>query len=534
MLPQDTKLNLDALNQESSTQDRVAILKQDSSGNLHVVGDRSSRSASPDQRPTRPLDLDIHRAQIAADNMEYLSHLGQVVPQASTSGDNKESSWIYLNLLISMAQLHTISVTPTFIRRAIRKMSTKLEISADGHKVRWKGGLEGTTLSREEEHAMDPANHSMHDNAGKIRHRRSKGSKTTSSSNIISEEPSSEAQTSGHHFSSGPMLHISAGATSTILTSRTRAKSGSAFDYQPQFYRGYKHASHGSYLDSTGPSRSGGSSRVAHTLSRQNPNHQKNDEGIITFFSSPYFCSDASADSALLNSKPVRPVSPGHTLGLKRDPVEESPLRHHDACYFIPRFVAPPYVPPPDEPLIAFQPTQLTLTGNDETPQPMELPVSGLGGVYPEDNFALNVKVCRVRQQEYPSAERAPFTGTRKRKRYSYRILGCKTLSLQPSKLPPPNYLFFTHSSSTDSRQSFFDSVSETSFSLGDENFPTHAAFLHHWESGSTSNDEIDGGDSSCLDMLAMARAADPDTLAVGDQAFRMTNLDDTMKRQLE
>ncbi|RMZ86610.1 hypothetical protein DV736_g6164, partial [Chaetothyriales sp. CBS 134916] len=531
MLPQDTKLNLDALNQEPSTQDSVAKLRQDvsSAGNSDIVGDHFSRPGSPDQRPTRPLDLDVHRAQVAADNMEYLRHLGLTTPRASASGD-KHSSWIYLNLLISMAQLHTINVTPTFIRRAVRKMSTKLELSADGHKVRWKGGLEGTTFTQEEEGAIDPSNNSIHDNGGKVRHRRSKRTKTTSSSNNISERPSSEAQTSGHHSSSGPMQHISAVATAAIpTTSQTQAKSGSAIEYQPLFYKGNKYAAHGSYLDSTCPSHSSSSSSAAHVLSRRNLNHYRNDEGIITFFSTPHFCSDASADSAPTNWKLVRPVFPGHALGIKKELVEESSLRHHDACYFTPQFAAPPYGPSPDEPLIAFRPTQLTSAGNDET-QPMELPVSGLGGVNPEDNFALDVKVGRFRHQEYPSTERTPFHRKRKRKRYSYRILGCETLSLQASKLPPPSYLFFTPSSLSDSPQSFLDSDSETSVSSANENFLAPAAFLNHWESCGTSDDEMGGCDSLSLDILTMAQGADLDSHAVEDPAFRMASLDDIMK----
>ncbi|RMZ78881.1 hypothetical protein DV738_g3645, partial [Chaetothyriales sp. CBS 135597] len=524
MLPLDSKVNLDALHHDQSAHDRVAKLKRNASsaGNSEVVSDPFSRPSSPDQRPTRPLDLDIHRAQVAAENMEYLRHLGLTMPQDSASGESKEPTWIYLNLLISMAQLHTFNVTPNFIRRAIRKMSTRLELSADGHKIRWKGGTEGTTFSREEERAIDTTNDSMHDAAEKVRHRRSKRSKTTSSSNNVSEKPSSEAQTS-----SGPTQHVSTGATSTLPPPTKRA---SAFDYQPLFYRGNRLAGYGIYLDSTSPSGSGGSSSAAHALSKRNLNPDGQDDGIITFFSSPYFCSDSSAETAPINWRPVRPVFPGHALGFEKEELEESPLRHHDACYFTPQFAAPPYVPLENDPLIAFQPTQLTSAGKSET-QPMELPASGLGGVSPEDNFALDVRVGRVRQQEYLSAERIPFTGKRKRKCYAYCILGCKKLPLQASKLPPPSYLFFPNSSSSDSRPSFVDSESDTSaVSSGDDIFPPPAAFLNHWMSGGTSDEEVDRDDGSSLGMLAKARGAGTDMAVVERPGFRITNLDNTVK----
>ncbi|RMD41067.1 hypothetical protein DV735_g4016, partial [Chaetothyriales sp. CBS 134920] len=520
MLPLDSKVNLDAIHHEPSAQDRVARLRRNGpgAGTSDIVADPFSRPGSPDQRPTRPLDLDIHRAQVAAENMEYLRHLGLTMPQSNATEESKDSTWIYLNLLISMAQLHTINVTPNFIRRAVRKMSTRLELSADGHKIRWKGGVEGTTFSREEERAIDTTNDSMHDAAEKVRHRRSKRSKTTSSSNNISEKPSSEAQTS-----SGPTQHVSTGATSTIPTQTKRA---SAFDYQPLFYRGNRFAAYGFHLDSTSPSGSGGSGSATNALSTQNLNPDRQEDGVITFFSTPYFCSDSSAETAPVNWRPVRPVFPGLALGFQKEQLEESPLRHHDACYFTPQFAAPPYVPVEDEPLIAFQPSQLTSAGKYET-QPMELPASGLGGVSPEDNFALDVKVGRVRQQEYLSTERIPFTGNRKRKCYSYRLLDCKTLRLQASKLPPPSYLFFPNSSSSDSRPSFVDSESDTSaVSSGEDIFPAPAAFLNHWLSGGTSDDEVDRDDGSSLGMLAMTRGAGTDRAAVERPGFRMTNLD--------
>lgn len=70
-------------------------------------------SASPEQRPTRPLDLDPDRAQIPADNVEYIRHLGLSTPQLASDDSNEETDaegWIYLNLLINMAQLDRKSV----------------------------------------------------------------------------------------------------------------------------------------------------------------------------------------------------------------------------------------------------------------------------------------------------------------------------------------------------------------------------------------------------------------------------------------
>ncbi|OAA82199.1 frequency clock protein [Akanthomyces lecanii RCEF 1005] len=108
----------------------------------------------PEQRPTRPNDLDPDRAQIPADNMEYIRHLGLVPPELLPDATQETpdvapdaEGWVYLNLLCSLAQLHMINVTPDFVRAAVAEISTKFQLSPDGRKIRWRGGSEGTKLT---------------------------------------------------------------------------------------------------------------------------------------------------------------------------------------------------------------------------------------------------------------------------------------------------------------------------------------------------------------------------------------------------
>ncbi|EDN97319.1 hypothetical protein SS1G_11844 [Sclerotinia sclerotiorum 1980 UF-70] len=112
---------------------------------------KSRGSPSPEQRPTRPLDLDPDRDQVGSDNVEYIRHLGISAPQLLTEESQDAAvdadGWVYLNLLINMAQLHIINVTPDFIRSAVTELSKKLQVSPDGKKLRWRGGTEGTHLS---------------------------------------------------------------------------------------------------------------------------------------------------------------------------------------------------------------------------------------------------------------------------------------------------------------------------------------------------------------------------------------------------
>lgn len=109
---------------------------------------------APDQRPTRPRDLDPDRVQIPSENMDYIRHLGLVSPEflqgSRTSYQDvapDAEGWVYLNLLCNLAQLHMVNVTPSFIRQAVSEKSTKFQLSSDGRKIRWRGGTDGTKFS---------------------------------------------------------------------------------------------------------------------------------------------------------------------------------------------------------------------------------------------------------------------------------------------------------------------------------------------------------------------------------------------------
>jgi hypothetical protein len=152
----------------------------------------------------------------------------------------------------------------------------------------------------------------------------------------------------------------------------------------------------------------------------------------------------------------------------------------------------------------------------------MEFEASGIGGVSPKDNFALDVKVMRRSQdpRRDPRPAVVPLTGSRKRKRYSYRTASCMALELQPSKLPPPSYVFFTSSSSSaDPAMEVSDSESSSSV---DEDDPAPAPFLNQWSTGSSDVAEEELFDSESVDMLELAREAAPETIAAQERAFLM------------
>lgn len=123
----------------------------ENSGSTTVFKLPPNATSLPEQRPTRPRDLDPNRPQIPSENMDYIRHLGLVAPELLAGSKSvpqdvspDAEGWVYLNLLANLAQLHILNVSPEFIRRAVREKSTKFQVSTDGRKIRWRGGTEGT------------------------------------------------------------------------------------------------------------------------------------------------------------------------------------------------------------------------------------------------------------------------------------------------------------------------------------------------------------------------------------------------------
>lgn len=540
ILPPDSKVNFDAMDVgvEKRQPPRLRTSESDttvSEGN----GGSTSRSGSPDQRPTRPLDLDIHRAQVAAENIQYLRHLGLSSPRVDT--EESDDSWIYLNLLINMAQLHTINVTPEFVRKSIKKLSTKFRLSRDGHKVSWIGGSEGTTFSREEEKALEIVDHQRdatcpdESNEDSGTGGSSKRSKTDTNSNAVASNTatSSADKTSALQTSDTSKQQVSTAATSNMLSSlHTKpSKISTSFDYKPIVYRERSVQLPESYLqdsDSSLDDSSGGSSGLANALSRSNLNQQRNsDEGLITFYNNPFFCSDYSGDKTPQNMLRDREAEAGVLLGI--DPaieLVESPSRLAGACYFTPQFGPPQFRAADNENLPSLDLTSLRQAGEEET-QPLEFGCSGLGGITPDDNFAVDVHVHMVTISSdtvVNQDQQSPRTGNKAVPKFLYRQGKSNKIDLLPSRLPPPSYVFFT-SSSSEGNQNLdeSDGESEETSSIVDEENVVPPLFLQRWsheDSGEYEDSEGGVQDDSSIDMLAIARAADPVQIAEQERQY--------------
>ena len=461
---------------------------------------------STSQRPTRPMDLDIQRAQIPAENIQYLRHLGLPSPQIHSAPETseKKDGWIYVNLLISMAQLHTLNVTPDFIKKSISDLSSKFELSEDGSKMRWKGGTDATRLSSDSG-SMQGSSGSSPDQTGL----------QTDSSLRISDEPhalwreqsgdSSEVPHGLPFAAPNPQVATSAtrGATERTTATPQILKSSSKFDYQPVRFLRQHSSQQDDYLDTesdyadwtTGvegtTARESGSNDIS--ASGSNSWAKLADSGPIIFYNNPLFCTDLSGDRQITitpNSGPPR-----RTLGVL-PPIEErgGAARNCHVSYFNTSDAETS----PDEFRNVYATTgldlsPLSLAGEENTP-PMDMEVSGIGGVQPTDNFAVRVRYTRTPKVQ-PSKQGA----------YDYEIMSRERTELPESALPPPSYLWRNISSSLDEADDVMESdseVEESSEDLGNDDQPVPPSSLKHSSTEAKGSDELEdvSSDVSMMD----------------------------------
>ncbi|CAI4220030.1 unnamed protein product [Parascedosporium putredinis] len=266
----------------------------------------ATHNSTPEQRPTRPRDLDPDRAQNPSENIEYLRHLGIAPPdiQHTEVGLDKEASlspdaegWVYLNLLYNLAQLHIYNVTLSFTRAAVSEKSSMFQMSADGCKIRWRGGTEGTS----------PTNLSSND-------RRIGGEDGVASR--------------------GPKSKLSEGKTSSDPSAARRSRFGAhspqtaadSFQYKPLFVK--NRSPNEQTSEDTGSSRGSRDesyftgSPWAGSGSGSSLRRKRRVDGAIIYYSGAPFCTDLAGD-------------PGTTLSspLCEDPIaeeylEEAPIPH--------------------------------------------------------------------------------------------------------------------------------------------------------------------------------------------------------------
>ena len=568
ILPDDADLQVDSVSESNVAVQQSRQSSRDGRGSIR--GPPTSRDQSPDQRPTRPLDLDLHRVQIPADNIDYIRHLGLSSPSAS---DNPmtDDGWVYLNLLISMAQVHTLNVTPAFIRQAITDTSSKLDLSPDGTKVKWRGGTDGTNFSSESDEASDiDMLETTHATSAVVE-------------NIPSGKSTNEAVLQGNQdpntalFFSNPRSSIdSVPGPKRRPLPLDQAHSGAKFHYKPLFF--HDTSSQGTD-ESDLPSDSVASSELmenatgmdsginsgSHGLreSEVKLRKQNAENGPIIFYHRARFCTDLSGDldgAFYDQSAYYRYTQDPIGIILENLDKQDSDASgdsldslgsDHDSIH-----TSDSALDLGD--LKSCISDCLTSVNSDPSPLPME--ASGLGGVQPEDNFMVKVKVHQVNKgresslrtsiptrllSNWPSRRpaKASFdSGDVPRSQPSEmpvtrKIISTDRTALKPSSLPSPSYACLPFSSSDsededDEEESSIDPHHNTFFSpreaMGAISSKSSSNKAKSDVDASTSSssreddedDDDDDDDDDSIDLLAHARVLDPETVAAHEREF--------------
>ncbi|KAF2240820.1 hypothetical protein BU26DRAFT_404472, partial [Trematosphaeria pertusa] len=523
--------------------------------NLNIHEQDFASSGSPDQRPTRPLDLDPYRAQVPAENIEYIRHLGFTPPDVDTDEAPSDGhGWLYLNLLVNMAQLHTLNVTPDFVKDAVTDYSSKFELSHDGRKIRWKGGHDVTRNS------SDSSSEQL-----------SCTSPYETLASGYSKSPAKRLKT-GHSGSSES--NIDPERKARRIARSHRDKEHNKFAYTPIFFHkedsddddDFYGVDMGSSSNSLNQAQQAGdSSAFASSAMRSSSSRKKRDEGPMIFYSKAKFCTDLSGDRqgfASANPASYKTITT-HPLGVTS--ASQSETRQHTSDIAEPR--GPLHATTMDidakdgertsssEEEIDFYPTALRNDNSNDSPDTMEFEASGLGGVQPDDNFAIKVRrsqtqtassgasSARRKSQPYskkilevlkerPSPEAESSSPTQQRSVIKEEILSASRQTLPSSVLPPASFLPFDSTSSGD-----VDSDLESDVSSGpswttssDEEEPTTALGLLNISPVHTSNetgdaedgssgDEVSNSDDS-IDLLATARQMDPTSVRASEREY--------------
>ncbi|KAL0939688.1 frequency clock protein [Colletotrichum truncatum] len=488
----------------------------DSGGNSATAVDVGASSSPddappPEQRPTRPRDLDPDRKQNPTENMDYIRHLGLAPPHLTALATHDDvapdvDGWVYLNLLCNMAQLHMLNVAPDYIRSAVAEKSTKFQLSPDGRKIRWRGGTDGTKFSSDS--SGDTSQMSRSDESEEVEEggNRKKRKATQSSKN--------------GHFSSS-----SANNTSEQSKLEQQLSSADSFHYKPLFLHQGSSAEQTS-LDETGSSFAAGEdsingdSRWDNDGSASSRRKKRRLDGAIIYYSGAPFCTDLSGDPG--DASPSY-ISSEQEQGLSSstDLLRPEPIPRTASGSVL------PYRPLSEDTQI---PNEAVGTGTelDDSDTEMEadfpwsdtsqstptstLDACGLGGVIPDDHFMVLVNTkrpktdtlassCKLNSEDVPKLVKriiSPLNSANERSPQPYErqpcLVGIQYTSgsikkLDPAPLPPPGMYFDFESDSFVTSDSASGDMDESLSLKGNRAGP------HMFENTYPDDEEMTSGD---------------------------------------
>lgn len=557
---------------EGLVDDQAGILGRDENDfDDPMSGDPVADSpGKSEQRPTWPIDLDIYRAQAPEEATKYIQHLG---PYCS-------GSWIYLNLLSNMAQLHFFNVTPEFVRKAVARFSSKFEISPNGQKLRWKGGAQGTRLSSENGSNAEPR--------GKCSPKAGDG-------------PASARKRTGERSPSdaGTWAQSDANCLSQVSNYNSSAGRGAVPRRQPDFLRQFNRAAKFQYkpllfhaagserdhdYDYDNDSLTSGDGidsmasieppRRYNMTAPSTSKRRGSNGGPIIFYNRANFCIDLSGDHSLSCNSDIMyspctddPVGchmsdPDDDFGPKasRRPLIQEPLLGDSAANDNENEDVSMM-----EPGLTMERSEPKTDNFYDGLSPFYMEASGLGGIQPQDNFSINVRVryvsARTRSMKVLPSRRNPCRvqrflhdlrasaslSSREDSEGAFQvaeILFVTTTLLPPSTLPEPSYcltLFSEDGEDSDDDDSYNknsdgegrkrgstissleeDEIDVDFFVAPSQSKDSESSQETSFTSSSQAGSEED--DDSSIDLLAHARVLDPATVAARELEFETNN----------
>ncbi|KAG9190025.1 hypothetical protein G6011_08113 [Alternaria panax] len=521
---------------------------------LHIEEqDFAGSGPSPDQRPTRPLDLDPYRAQVPTENMNYIRHLGFTPPDMDSGEAPLGHGWIYLNLLINMAQLHTLNVTPEFVKDALHEYSSHLEMSRDGRKIRWKGGLDVTKHSGDSS-SEHWSNGSPNETGSLSPFKRMKTGTSGTGSDAIDEAEIARRQARAQ-----------------------REKEQNKFAYKPLFfhkddsdneddYYGFDVESSANH--SYRPQPTGNSSGLSSSIMQSSTSRpRRRNDGPMIFYNKAKFCTDLSGDrngaflampgnyqpittqplgaKQLPSSKTKSPMD----LSEPRGPLDSTPMD-------VDSVAGSRTVSSSDD--LGFSPEALRDHSGNTSPELMDFEASGLGGVEPDDNFSIHVRRSQIATQPshaptrrlshlYPKAIQDALSSSHQHNRFSaspevdsprsspHRVIEEKILSanrknLPSSTLPRASFLPLDSCSSGDVDSDLASDASDESESPesdSDDDTGGPATALQILNVAAVASDVSEGSESDyedsddgSVDLLATARQQDPSAIRASEREY--------------
>ncbi|KAI0127844.1 frequency clock protein [Xylariales sp. AK1849] len=355
--------------------------------------------ALPEQRPTRPRDLDPDRIQVPSENMDYIRHLGLIAPESRKQYSARDVSpdaegWVYLNLLGNLAQLHMLNVTPDFIRSAVSEKSKQFQLSPDGRKIRWRGGAENTKFSNDSSGSNSQRGKCSErstdtDGSNDLDQRKKQRTQVEDSGDyVITSEPSKLVH---QVSSSGGGLHYKP------LFAHHQT---SSFDEQPSI-EDDSGSSPGLEESNLGLNSRWNNSGVSGVLQRKRPR-----DGAIIYYTGAPFCTDLSGDyeistdsndvTALAKPKPAVMRGPGLYRTTSGSSIPFKPLSNyvsHRAMMDLD--FAPPELSSSESEVSDDIDVEFPWSDTKQSAHLTNLEASGLGGITPDDHFVVTISTRR-------------------------------------------------------------------------------------------------------------------------------------------